>query len=169
MSTFADKIDPSKMGVVFIEYQNEFTTDGGKLYPAVKDCMEANDLMAKSVALAEECRNKGIKVIHVPITFADDHREIAKEPYGILANIKGGSCFVGSQWGGEFCEAMTPKPDDLVVSGKRGLCAFASTNLDFLLRQNGIEVFALCGFLTNCCIESTMRTGYEHGYKSTFH
>jgi nicotinamidase-related amidase len=52
-----------------------------------------------------------------------------------------------------------------VVEGKRGLDTFATTNLDFILRARGIDTIALGGFLTNCCVESTMRTGYEKGYK----
>lgn len=50
------------------------------------------------------------------------------------------------------------------MEGKRGLDGFASTNLDFILRSRGIKNIALGGFLTNCCVESTMRTGYEKGY-----
>ena len=60
---------------------------------------------------------------------------------------------------------MTPQEGDLVVKGKSGLCGFHSTNLDFLLRQNDIMNVVLAGFLTNCCVESSMRTAYEHGYK----
>src|SRR5260370_41458172 len=30
---------------------------------------------------------------------------------------------------------------------------------DFILRSRGITTIALGGFLTNCCVESTMRTG----------
>ena len=52
----------------------------------------------------------------------------------------------------------------MVVEGKRGLDTFATTNLDFILRARGITTIALGGFLTNCCVESTMRTGYEKGY-----
>jgi len=48
--------------------------------------------------------------------------------------------------------------------GKRGLCGFASTNLDFILRSRGIRTVVLGGFLTNVCVESTMRTAYEKGY-----
>jgi len=33
-------LDPSSTAIIFIEYQNEFTSEGGKLHPAVKDCME---------------------------------------------------------------------------------------------------------------------------------
>ncbi|WP_199797538.1 cysteine hydrolase [Hymenobacter amundsenii] len=49
----------------------------------------------------------------------------------------------------------------------RGLDGFVSTNLDFVLRQRGITHLVLAGFLTNCCVESTMRTAYELGYQVT--
>ena len=29
---------------------------------------------------------------------------------------------------------------------------------------NGVETVVLGGFLTNCCVESTMRTAYEKGF-----
>ncbi len=52
-----------------------------------------------------------------------------------------------------------------MIEGKRGLDTFASTNLDFILRSKGITTIILGGFLTNCCVESTMRSGYENGYR----
>ena len=39
------------------------------------------------------------------------------------------------------------------------------TNLDFILRSKGIQTVALGGFLTNCCVESTMRSAYEKGFE----
>jgi ureidoacrylate peracid hydrolase len=36
--------------------------------------------------------------------------------------------------------------------------------LDFILRSRGIKTLAVAGFLTNCCVESTARTGYERGF-----
>ena len=33
-------LDPASTAFVFIEYQNEFTTPGGKLHDAVKECMD---------------------------------------------------------------------------------------------------------------------------------
>ena len=67
-------------------------------------------------------------------------------------------------WGAEIVDTLTPAESDIVVEGKRGLDAFASTNLDFILRSRGITNIVLGGFLTNCCVESTMRTAYEKGY-----
>ncbi len=81
-----------------------------------------------------------------------------------MKGVKDGECFANGEWGGEICDVMKPQDGDLVVKGKVGLCGFQSTNLDFLLRQNGIKNVLLAGFLTNCCVESSMRTAYELGY-----
>ena len=62
-----------------------------------------------------------------------------------------------------FCNNPSTEAGDLVVEGKKGLDAFPGTNLESLLKENGIETLALCGFLTNCCVESSMRTAYEKG------
>ncbi|KXZ48356.1 hypothetical protein GPECTOR_28g763 [Gonium pectorale] len=121
-------------------------------------------MLEKTVKLTEEARKKGITIIHAPIVFSDDYRELAPSPYGILGNVKAGGAFKASGWGGAICDSMKPAEGDVVVEGKRGLCGFASTNLDFILRQRGIRTVAVCGFLTNCCVESTMRSAYERGY-----
>ncbi len=93
------------------------------------------------------------------------HQAISKSPYGILAGIKEGQLFKEGEWGSEICDMMKPAPSDIICKGKSGLCGFQSTNLDFLLRQNNAKNVVLGGFLTNCCVESSMRTAYELGYK----
>ena len=72
--------------------------------------------------------------------------------------------FTEGTWNADFHESMIPQAGDLVVEGKKGLDAFPGTNLESLLKENGIETLALSGFLTNCCVESTMRTAYEKGF-----
>lgn len=71
-------LDPSETAVVFIEYQNEFTTPGGALYDAVKDCMAATNTLYNSKALADEARSSGCTIIHVPIVFDEVRREEEK-------------------------------------------------------------------------------------------
>merc|ERR1712167_388563 len=136
-----ETFSPDSTALVLIEYQNEFTTKGGKLHGDVKPVMDASNMLQNSADLVTAAREKGIKILHVGITFADGHPEISKNPYGILAGVKAGEAFKASEWGGEFCDVV--KPDmakgDIVIQGKRGLCGFASTNLDFVLRQNGIN------------------------------
>jgi nicotinamidase-related amidase len=160
-----EPIASSETAFVFIEYQNEFCSPGGKLYDAVKECLDKTDMLQRSIQTAQTARSSGCTVIHCPISFKTGHKEISDTPYGILAGVKNGEAFTAGTWGADFVNGMKPVSGDLTVKGKSGLCGFASTNLDFLLRQNNIKNVVLSGFLTNCCVESTMRTAYENGYK----
>ncbi|MCA0436959.1 MAG: cysteine hydrolase [Austwickia sp.] len=157
-------IDPQRTALVLIEFQNDFTTEGGTLHGAVKDVMASTNMLDNTVALAERARAAGATVVHVPISFKPGYGEITNTPYGILAGVVESQSFLAGKWGSEIVEVLTPAADDIVVEGKRGLDAFASTNLDFILRSKGLSTIALAGFLTNCCVESTMRTAYEKGY-----
>lgn len=156
---------PATTAVLFIEYQNDFVTEGGVQHDAVKDVMASTNMLAHSVALLAAARAAGATILHAPITFAAGYPEISKAPYGIMAGILGAKAFQKDSWGAAFAEPMQPEGDDIVVEGKRGLDCFFSTNLDFILRARGITDLAIAGFLTNCCVESTMRSAYERGYR----
>lgn len=158
-------IDPSTTAVVLIEYQNDFTSPGGVLHEAVEPVMDKTDMLARTVRVAEAARAAGATVMHAPITFKPGYSEISDHPYGILKGVVDGNAFVKGEWGAEIVDDLAPQEGDIVVEGKRGLDTFASTNLDFMLRSKGIKTIALGGFLTNCCVESTMRSGYENGYE----
>merc|ERR1711972_1270831 len=83
---------------------------------------------------------------------------------GILAGCAKDSLFTEGTWNSEFCDKMKPAEGDAILVGKKGLDAFPNTNLEQLLTTAGTETVALCGFLTNCCVESTMRTACEKGF-----
>ena len=157
-------MSPKTTAVVLIEYQNDFTTPGGKLHEAVKPVMESTNMLQNTVEMVKEARKAGATIVYVPIQFAPGFNELSRDPYGILKGCKDGQAFEKGSWGAEIVDALKPQPDDIVVEGKRGLDGFATTNLDFILRSRKIDTIALGGFLTNCCVESTMRTGYELGY-----
>jgi ureidoacrylate peracid hydrolase len=157
-------MDPKHTAVVLIEYQNDFTSEGGTLHEAVKPVMDSTNMLANTLETVRKARLLGATIVHAPITFTDDYHELTPEPYGILKGVVDSKSFRKGSWGSEIVEELKPLPQDIVVEGKRGLDGFASTNLDFVLRSRGITNIALGGFLTNCCVESTMRTGYEKGY-----
>jgi len=157
-------MNPKQTALILIEYQNDFTSEGGTLHPAVNQVMESTGMLANTVELVKQARELGITIVYVPITFTDDYHELTTRPYGILKGVVDSKSFRKGTWGAEIVDVLKPEPQDIVIEGKRGLCGFASTNLDFILRSLGINSIALGGFLTNCCVESTMRTGYEKGY-----
>ena len=156
--------DPKRTAVVLVEYQNDFTSEGGALHDAVRDVMESTGMLDNTRRLVEAARAAGATIVHAPIAYVPGYRELALHPYGILKGVVDAGAFVKGEWGAEIVDTLAPQEGDVVVEGKRGLDSFATTNLDFLLRGRGITTIALGGFLTNCCVESTMRTGYEKGY-----
>ena len=157
-------MEPQKTAIILIEYQNDFTSLGGTLHDAVKDVMDDTNMLNNTVELVQKARAMGVTIIHTPMAFTDDYHELPPTPYGMLKGVVDTKSFLKGTWGAEFVEDLKPAPDDIVVEGKRGLCSFTTTNLDFILRSRGITNIVLGGFLTNCCVESTMRTGYELGY-----
>jgi nicotinamidase-related amidase len=146
-------VDPATTALVLIEFQNDFTTPGGALHAAVSGTMDSVGTLPNAT------------IVHSPIAFQEGYNEISRHPYGILKGVVDSTAFVKGSWGAEIVADLAPCPGDIVIEGKRGLDAFGSTNLDFILRSKGISTIVLAGFLTNCCVESTMRTAYERGYE----
>jgi ureidoacrylate peracid hydrolase len=157
-------MEPTKTALVLIEYQNDFTSPGGTLHDAVAGVMKSTQMLENTEQTVRRARELGATIAFVPISFTEDYHELTPQPYGILKGVVDSKSFQQGSWGAAIVDTLTPKPTDIVVEGKRGLDAFASTNLDFILRSRGITTVALAGFLTNCCVESTMRTAYEKGY-----
>lgn len=158
------ELNPKETALVLIEFQNDFTTEGGIFHGAVKGVMDANNMLQNTVETVKAAREAGINVVYVPISFTEDYREVTATPYGIMKGVVDNGAFKKNTWGTEFSDKLTPDQEDIVIEGKRSFCGFASTNLDFVLRGKGIQNIVLGGFLTNCCVESTMRTAYDKGY-----
>jgi nicotinamidase-related amidase len=69
------------------------------------------------------------------------------------------------------CEAqvlaeIAPERDEIVLA-KTSSSVFNSTNLDYLLRNIGIEEVFVAGFLTDQCIDHAVKDGADLGYYMT--
>lgn len=156
--------DPHETALVLIECQNDFMSEGGVFYPVVKDSMHANGILEHAKKALAAARAADVTVMHAPISFTEGYGELGPSPFGILKGVVDSNAFVKGTWGAEIVDDLKPANGEVVIEGKRGLDVFASTNLDFILRSMRIRNLVLAGFLTNCCVESTMRTGFENGF-----
>ena len=138
-------VDPRKTALVLIEYQNDFTTEGGSLHDAVKEVMDETGMLENTKRLVDEARRAGATIVHAPISFAPGYGELGDpdKAYGILKGVIDSNSFVKGTWGVEICDDLTPHEGDIVVEGKRGLDTFATTNLDFVLRSREIDTVIL--------------------------
>ena len=151
--------------VVLVDVDNDFLSEEGKLNAAIKEVLDANQVIANINKLINSARNAGAQIIHVPIVFSPDYREMGDEPYGIFKVVKETGAFQRGSWGAKVAENLDVAENDIIVDNKNGTCAFATTDLDKVLKQNGVNNIVLGGLLTNICIETTMRTAYDKGYK----
>ena len=158
-------MNPESTAVLLIEYQNDFLKPNGAQYEAVREVVESTGMVANSLALAREARQLGATIMLAPISFADGYPELPREPYGILKGVVDSGAFKKGSWGAQIIDALAPQQGDIIIEGKKGLDCFMSTDLDFILRARGITDLAIAGLLTNCCVESTMRSAYERGYR----
>ena len=61
---------------------------------------------------------------------------------------------------------LAPAPGEIVLS-KTSSSVFNSTNLDYLLRNIGIEDVFVTGYLTDQCIDHAIKDGADRGYYMT--
>jgi nicotinamidase-related amidase len=70
---------------------------------------------------------------------------------------------VAGTWGAEFVADLLPERRDPVVTKYRS-SAFHGTDLEVILRSNGVRTVVVTGCTTEGCVESTVRDAGMHDY-----
>ena len=72
--------------------------------------------------------------------------------------------FVGKgSWEAKVLDVVAPADDDIVLP-KTSSGVFNSTNIEYLLRNMGIETLVVTGFLTDQCVDHTIRDAADRGF-----
>jgi nicotinamidase-related amidase len=163
-----DDYAANRTGLLLVDPYNDLLSEGGKLWPKAKAIAEAVGLLAHLRSLVEAARRAGVVVFYVP------HRQWREGdydgwrhpgPFQTLADRE--SIFGEGMWGGDWHPELVPEPADVVIQQHWGQNGFANTDLDFQLKQRGIEKIIIMGVLANTCVEGTARCGAELGYHVT--
>jgi len=152
------------IAIIIVDDNNDFFTEGGKLHDAVRPFLAENNMVCNLNRLLTIARSKKVKIIRIAMSFEPSYPELRAEPYGILSVVKSAGGFQKGTRGAQVADVINGADEDLIIDNKSSICAFKSTNLNEILKREGIETIALTGLLTNLCIESTMRTAYDYGY-----
>lgn len=118
----------------------------------------------------------------VIMDFQNDIVKLATDPAAVLKGAKAalagarlaglpvihirhrGGAYAADTPGTQIHADMTPAPGETVFfKTKHG--AFSTTGLDAHLRENGIDTLALMGVSTSGCVLSTVRWGFDTGYR----
>jgi nicotinamidase-related amidase len=157
-----------RTGLLIVDPYNDFMSEGGKLYDAIKPTADASGMFDNLRRLIPAIRGRGMQVFIVPHHRACDHDHHGWQHVNMF--IRKGEpvrAFEAGTWGGEFNEEFGPKEGDVIVKEHWAQSGFANTDLDLQLKQHGIQKIIVVGLIANSCIESTARYGMELGYHVT--
>jgi nicotinamidase-related amidase len=108
--------------------------------------------------LIEAFRSANFEVIYTVMeNLTEDGRDRSLDYKLSGISIAKGSCEA------KVIDAIAPARDEIVLP-KTSSSVFSSTNLDYLLRNMGIEDVFVTGFLTDQCIDHAVKDGADRGY-----
>ena len=157
-----------KTGLLLVDPYNDFLSPTGKLWPQAKEVAEEVNLLSNLKSIVDAARQSGVRIFFVP-----HHRwepgDYEQWKYPHARQLKGAKnrVFEKGGWGGDWHPDFIPEEGDIIIKEHWGSSGFANTDLDFQLKQYGIDKIILIGMLANTCIESTGRFGVELGYHLT--
>ncbi len=145
--------------VLLIEFQKTWT-EKGFFYRLIKKEYLSRNVLGNTKELISAARKKGVKIIQAPLILDKEDRERYKRTPLPARLLK---CFVRGTWKAEFTEGIYEKTD-IVVQGRCGYDACEFSNLEQLLKENGIENIYVCGFTTDYCVKETMNSLINKGF-----
>jgi nicotinamidase-related amidase len=147
-------VDPKTSALLAMDFQ----TAAVEMVPAEKE-----GLLARTAKLVEGARNAGMSVIYVVVGFRAGYPELSPRNQ-VFAPIRGSGLFAEGSVGMEVHPAVAPKPGEVIIT-KRRASAFFGTDLDMILRANGIETLVLAGIVTSGVVLSTLRHAADADYR----
>jgi len=144
--------------LIVVDVQNGTFHDGlattkPEFFAAARDVAIPN--LARAIA---HCRAHGVEVIHTVIeNLTRDGRD-----RGLDYKLSGLGYPPGS-WEAKVIDALAPAEDEIVLA-KSSSSLFNSTNIDYLLRNLGVTDVFVGGFLTDQCIDHTVKDAADRGY-----
>jgi nicotinamidase-related amidase len=158
----------SSTALLFVDPYNDFLSEGGQIWPLIKEVAEEVNLIDNLRTISSAVRGAGMKVFIVPHRrWQPGDYESWDHPNPTQRRIMQAHTFAKGSWGGEWHPEFGPQEGDVVVLEHWAQSGFANTDLDFQLKQHGITHVVLVGLLANTCIESTGRYAMELGYHVT--
>ena len=164
-----EKVDPRHTALVVIDMQNDFIADEGLIAREGRDVSQAKEMAEHLPKLIEAARAAGVFVFFVRNVYTSEQNfylsdvwleQAARKRAGGCTRIP--VCAAGS-WGGDFYGDVRPEPNDPIVT-KHRYSAFYNTDLDTILRANGIRTVVFTGVVTNVCVETSAREAFVRDY-----
>ena len=165
----AYKINVKETAISLLHFQNDIVTPKGKMaYHGIPKQVKKYHIMENVAKALDASRKAGVKVIYVNAVWRQGHPGINQKLFQIplIIGVRKANICVKGTWGADNPDEVKPQPTDIIVENW-STCGFMHSDLDLILRANGISNLVITGTATNWVVDSTTRVGMELGYNIT--
>ncbi len=158
-AVFSQDIKKDNTAILLIEFQKTWT-EKGVFHKIIKKEYTQKNILSNTKDLISEARKQGVKVIQAPLILNKEDKERYKKtpfPARLLKRFTKGT------WKAEFTDGIY-ESSDIVVQGRCGFDACEGSDLEQLLKQNGIKTVFVCGFTSDHCVKETMNSLIDKGF-----
>ncbi len=148
------EINPQKTALLVIDMQNDFTEEGAIL--EIKNIRKGFPKLKKFI---DDCRDTGITIIYTRHTFRPERNPIEALLFPKLA----GNGLRKNTHGWEINDYLKPRVKDVIIDKTR-YDAFYKTDLDKILKEQGITNVIITGTMTEVCCDGTAGSAMFRDY-----
>lgn len=164
LDSLEELVDPAHTAVLAVDIQNDFCHAQGHFARHGKDISAIERALPTMISFLRDCQSAGLPVVFLRQATLPEGR--SDSPAWLRFKTRDGKApdyTLPGSWGWEFVDGIDVRPRDWVVEKYRP-DGFHQTNLDQILRANGIRTTILLGTTTEGCVESTVRSASYHDY-----
>lgn len=170
-SELRELVEPDHTSLVIVDLCNEPTHNEGYFHRKGAKLDAVAEVVEPIAHLREKARQAGVLVVHaVQATLPDGRGDspawlrMKHLAYKLTEDdgVNDDYCIEGT-WGAEVHERLTPREGEPVVK-KHHASAFSGTDLDMLLRANGVETVVVVGTSTYGCLLHTVMDASSMDY-----
>lgn len=150
--------DPARTCLLLVDTQNcVWNPEVAKGLPEF-DSHVRETVLPNLQDLVAGCRAAGVEVMYTVM------ENLTRDGRDRSLDYKLSNFFIAKgSWEAKVFDALAPGDDDIVLP-KTSSGVFNSTNIEYLLRNIGIDTLIVTGFLTDQCVDHTLRDAADRGF-----
>jgi len=165
-------LDPARTCLLVLDFQNDFVSQNGFLHSLNREIQHFTRPLARVTEVLQLCRSKGFRVCHARHGFRADLADVT--PYAGARYARSGAAIgtpgpmgrflIRGEPGSEIYADLAPRGSEPVFD-RSADSALVGTELDMLLRGQGVDKIIVCGRSLTGAVYSTLRHAADLGYQ----
>jgi nicotinamidase-related amidase len=161
-----------RTALLMIDMQRDFLDPQGYFARSGVDIRPVREIIPRAVRLLQAARSAAVRIIHTREGHRPDLSDLTSvkrrraERAGVPIGSAGplGRLLVRGEPGHSIIQELAPLAGEPVID-KPGYGAFYATDLELMLRAEGIGQLIVAGVTTDICVHSTLREAIDRGFE----